>query len=103
MRFTRDGVERVIAVQGLLEAKDGQMLRAAALKHLGILVQLLYIVYDDVVAGRQVPVLAQWELPQLTINLAYPTRRHLPAKVRCFVNFLVEQFEAMDHERRWTR
>ena len=103
LRFTRDGVERVIAVQGLLEANDGQVLRAAALKHLGILVQPLYIVYDDVVAGRLVPVLADWELPRLTINLADPTRRHLPAKVRCFVDFLVEQLEAMDHERKWTR
>ena len=52
LRFTRDGVERVIALQGLLEANDSQVLRAAALKHLGILVQPLHIVYDDVVAGR---------------------------------------------------
>ena len=103
LRFTRGGVDSVIAVQGLLEANDGQVLRAAALKHLGILVQPLHIVYDDVVAGRLVPVLADWELPRLTINLAYPTRRHLPAKVRCFLDFLVEQFEAMDHERKWTR
>lgn len=103
LRFTRDGAESVIAVQGLLEANDGQVLRAAALKHLGILVQPLYIVYDDVVAGRLVPVLGDWELPRLTINLAYPTRRHLPAKVRCFVDFLVEQFVLMEHEHKWTR
>ena len=103
LRFTRDGAESVIAVQGLLEANDGQVLRAAALKHLGILVQPLYIVYDDVVAGRLVPVLGNWELPRLTINLAYPTRRHLPAKVRCFVDFLDEQFVLMEHEHKWTR
>ena len=102
LRFTRNGAVTAVPVHGLLEANDGQVLRAAALKHLGILVQPMYIIHDDVVAGRLVPVLREWELPRLTINVAYPTRRHLPAKVRCFVDFLVEQFEKMDFERRWT-
>jgi DNA-binding transcriptional LysR family regulator len=53
------------------------------------------------VAGRLVPVLTEWELSRLTMNIAYPTRRHLPAKVRAFVDFLVEQFEAQEFERRW--
>ncbi|MCC6250316.1 MAG: LysR family transcriptional regulator [Rubrivivax sp.] len=102
LRFTRDGQVLVLPVKGLLEANDGQVLRAAALKHLGILVQPMYIVHEDVVAGRLVPVLREWELPRLTVNVAYQSKRHLPAKVRCFVDFLVEQFEKNDYERRWT-
>ena len=101
LRFTREGQVLVLPVQGLLEANDGQVLRAAALKHLGILVQPMYIVHEDVAAGRLVPVLRDWELPRLTVNVAYPSRRHLPAKVRCFVDFLVEQFERNDYGRRW--
>ena len=102
LRFTRNGAVTSLHVQGVLEANDGQIIRAAALKHLGILLQPMYIIHEDVVAGRLVPVLREWELPRLTINIAYPTRRHLPAKVRCFVDFLVEQFAANDFERRWT-
>ncbi len=102
LRFTRDGTVTKVPIQGLLESNDGQVLRAAALKHLGILIQPMYILYDDVVAGRLVPILQEWELQRLTINICYPTRRHLPAKVRCFVDFLVEQFAAHDFERRWT-
>lgn len=102
LRFTRAGEVKVIPVQGLLEANDGQVIRAAALRHLGLLVQPMYIIHDDVIAGRLVPVMQDWELPRLTINVAYPTRRHLPAKVRCFVDFLVEQFAKQDFERRWT-
>ena len=102
LRFTRNGAVTSVPVQGLLEANDGQVLRAAALKHLGVLVQPMYILYDDVVAGRLVPVLQEWELPRLTINIAYPTRRHLPAKVRCFVDYVVENFAERDYERRWT-
>ncbi len=101
LRFTRDGQNTVLTVKSALEANDGQVLRAAALAHFGILVQPRYIVHDDIVAGRLVPVLSEWELPRLTINLAYQSRKHLPAKVRCFIDFLVEQFRAMDYERRW--
>jgi DNA-binding transcriptional LysR family regulator len=102
LRFTRAGVETSLPVQGVLEANDGQIVRAAALKHLGILMQPMYIIHEDVIAGRLVPILQEWELQRLTINIAYPTRRHLPAKVRCFVDFLVDKFAANDFERRWT-
>jgi DNA-binding transcriptional LysR family regulator len=102
LRFTRAGVETSLPVQGVLEANDGQIVRAAALKHLGILMQPMYIIHEDVIAGRLVPILQEWELQRLTINIAYPTRRHLPAKVRCFVDFLVDKFAAHDFERRWT-
>lgn len=102
LRFTRNDEVTSVPIRGLLEANDGQVVRAAALKHLGILIQPMYILHDDVVAGRLVPVLQDWELQRLTINIAYPTRRHLPAKVRCFIDFLVEQFAVQDFERRWT-
>ncbi len=43
----------------------------------------LTIFHDDVIAGRLVPLLTEWGLQRLKINIAYPTRRHLPAKARC--------------------
>lgn len=102
LRFTRDGATRVVTVKGLLESNDGQILRAAALDGMGILVQPTYILYDDIVAGRLVPVLDEWDLPRLTINLAYPSRKHLSAKVRTFIDFIAEHFEKMNYERKWT-
>jgi len=103
LRFRRDGQVTTLAVKGLLESNDGQVLRAAALAHLGILVQPRYIIHDDIVAGRLVPVLDAWDLPRLTINLAYQSRQHLPAKVRCFIDFLCEHFLRMDYDRKWTQ
>ena len=76
--------------------------RAAALEGLGILVQPTYIVFDDIVARRLVPVLDGWDLPRLSINLAYPSRKHLSAKVRTFIDFIAGHFERMDYERKWT-
>ncbi len=43
LRFTRDGESTTITAKGLLESNDGQILRAAALDGLGILVQPTYI------------------------------------------------------------
>ena len=102
LRFTRGDEQQTINVMGLLESNDGQILRAAALSGLGILVQPSYIVYDDVVAGRLVPMLDDWDLPRLIVNLAYPSRKHLSAKVRTFIDFMAAHFEKMDYERKWT-
>jgi DNA-binding transcriptional LysR family regulator len=102
LRFSRAGVNSTVTVKALLESNDGQVLRSAALDGLGILVQPTYIIYDDIVAGRLVPLLDDWELPRLTINLAYASRKHLSAKVRTFIDFMVEHFAKMDYERKWT-
>lgn len=102
LRFTRDGQTTTLQVKSLLESNDGQILRAAALDGMGILVQPTYILYDDMVAGRLVPVLDDWDLPRLTINLAYPSRKHLSAKVRTFIDFMAEHFAKMNYEQKWT-
>ena len=101
LRFSKDGETVTITAKGLLESNDGQILRTAALDGLGILVQPTYIVYDDIVAGRLVPLLDAWDLPPLTINLAYPSRKHLSAKVRTFIDFMAEHFAKNDYERKW--
>jgi DNA-binding transcriptional LysR family regulator len=102
LRFTRDGQTTTLTVKGVLDANDGQILRVAALDGLGILIQPSYIVYEDIVAGRLVPVLDAWDLPRLIVNLAYPSRKHLSAKVRTFIDFMAEHFLKMDYERKWT-
>jgi len=105
LRFTRKGKSKgtnvCVRVRQLLEANDGQILRAAALDGLGILVQPTYIVHDDLEAGRLIRILPDWELPVLAINIAYQNRRHLPGKVRVFIDFLVEHFRSVDYEKRW--
>jgi DNA-binding transcriptional LysR family regulator len=103
LRFTKNGEERVLTVTSLLDSNDGQVLRAAALDGLGILIQPSYIIHEDIVAGRLVPVLEDWELPRLNINLAYPSRKHLSAKVRAFIDFMVEHFDSVGYERKWTQ
>lgn len=102
LAFTRGQEVVRVPAHGLLESNDGQILRAAALNGLGVLVQPTYIVHDDLRAGRLVPVLDEWDLPRLKINFAYPTRKYLSAKVRSFIAFMTSYFEAHAFTERWT-
>lgn len=100
--FKRGGESAQVNVTALLESNDGEVLRAAALEGMGILVQPKYTVYDDLTAGRLVSVLDEWDLPRMQIDIAFQSRRHMSAKVRTFIDFLVEYFRRMDFERKWT-
>jgi DNA-binding transcriptional LysR family regulator len=51
-----------------------------------------FIVAADLAAGRLVRVLADYAPVPTNVYAVYPSRRHLPAKVRAFVDFLAERF-----------
>lgn len=103
LRFTRGAETVIVPANGVLNSNDGQIIRAAALDGLGILAQPAYIIHEDLEAGRLVRVLDEWDLPRLTMNLAFPTKAFLPAKTRLFIDFLVDDFRQHDYERLWTR
>ncbi|MBK7472132.1 MAG: LysR family transcriptional regulator [Betaproteobacteria bacterium] len=77
-------------VSGTLLSNNGDVLRTAALAGVGIVVQPSFMVGEDLRLGRLVPVLERYCQPDLAAYAVYPTRRHLPAKVRSFVDFLAE-------------
>jgi DNA-binding transcriptional LysR family regulator len=103
LSFTKGAQTRTVKIDGLLESNEGQVICKAGLSGLGIVIQPVYIIHDDVVAGRLVPLVEDWDLPRLKINLAYPNRKYVPSKVRAFIDFLVAHFDEMQYERRWTQ
>lgn len=100
----RKGSESVkVEVDGIINANDGQLICKAARDGLGILAQPTYIIQEDLDAGRLVRVLDDWDLPRLTMNIAYPSRTFVPARTRLFIDFLVEQFRVNNYEELWTK
>lgn len=81
-----------VRVSGCLEANNGDALRDAALAGLGVYLAPTFIVGDDLWAGRLEEVLSDYEDSRLSVYAVYPHRQHLSAKVRAFVDFLVERF-----------
>jgi len=103
LSFSNGEKQESIKIDPVLETNDGQIVRAAAIAGAGILVQPKYIVHDDLIAGRLIPVLDEWDLPRLTINIAFQDRRYMPAKTRLFIDFLLNDFQQKQYERYWTR
>ncbi len=86
------GRERAVRVAGNLSSNNGDLLAAAAAEGVGILLEPDFIVGPELAQGRLVRVLESYEAPVSPIYAVYPSRRHLPAKVRTFVDFLAERF-----------
>lgn len=83
-----------IPISGPIKADNGDIIRLAALRGAGIVFQPQFIIGDDVDAGRLVRVLPDWQSAELGVYAVYPSRKHLSAKVRTFVDFLVDALGA---------
>ena len=86
------GGERAVRVSGSLHSNNGDLLAEAAARGAGIVFEPAFIVGPDVRAGRLVPLLQDFEPPNIPIYAVYPSRKHLSAKVRLFVEFLIERY-----------
>lgn len=92
-RFTdAAGTVHEVSVSGPVHANSGAMLAALAVAGVGIILEPDFIVAGDVRAGRLVRLLPDYAAPSIAIHAAYPSRRHLSAKVRAFVDFLVARY-----------
>lgn len=78
-----------VPVSGPIRADNGDLIRLAALSGAGIVFQPHFIVGADLAAGRLVHLLPAWQSAELGVYAVYPSRKHLSAKVRTFVDFLV--------------
>ncbi len=90
--FEENGQRSSVVVKGPLEINSAAGAREAALCGLGFLRTPLFFVSEDIVSGRLITLLEDYEEPMRGIYAVYPHRRHLTAKVRAFVDFLVETF-----------
>ncbi len=93
-RFQGPAGPAAVRVAGSLTSNNGDILRAAALGGLGVVLTPTFMVCDDLRAGTLEPVLADFPVEPQGIHAVYPHNRHLSAKVRAFVDYLLESFGA---------
>jgi DNA-binding transcriptional LysR family regulator len=86
------GPDGIVSVRctGPIKADNGDMLRLAAIAGIGLIYQPWFIVEGDVRSGLLERVLTHYTSEELGIYAVYPSRRYLSAKVRTFVDFLVD-------------
>ena len=73
---------------GRLACSDGQVLHEWCLAGLGIAWRSTWEVERDIAAGRLVAVLEEHAAPPSGIYAVFPQRRHLPLRVRLWVDFV---------------
>ncbi len=71
---------------------------AAALAGMGIAGLPSFVVADTLLEHALERVLPEWQVLTTQIYAAIPTRKHLPARTRAFLDFLVETFGGEDHD-----
>jgi DNA-binding transcriptional LysR family regulator len=87
-----DGRVSEVKAQGSLHANSGEVLVAAAEAAQGIVLETDFHLARALAAGTLVRVLPRYEGGGGDIWAVYPSRRHLSAKVRLFVEHLVRVF-----------
>lgn len=71
-----------------ISANNGGVLAELAAAGLGITRAPSFILQPLVAQGRLQAILTDWDGPELPIYAMYPSRKHLSARVRCFVDFM---------------
>jgi DNA-binding transcriptional LysR family regulator len=86
----KDGNVAVV-VKSRFSANSGQALKQAALAGLGIILQPVELMQEDLKSGKLVRVLAKWRSTRPMHLLFAPDRRITP-KLRSFIEFAAKQF-----------
>jgi len=81
-----------VKVNARMHVNNGDSCVAAALAGIGITRQPAFMVDQHLRSGQLVPLLETYASPELGIYAVYPSRSHLPAKVRAMLDFLTEAF-----------
>jgi len=81
-----------VRVTARMHVNNGDSCVQAALGGIGITRQPTFMIDQYLRSGQLVPLLTNYTVPDLGIYAVYPSRAHLPAKVRAMLDFLSEAF-----------
>ncbi len=86
------GGEIAVEVSGNVHADTGEMLAAIAASGAGIVLSPNFVVEPYIASGQLREILEPYRTSPYSIYAMFPSRRHLSAKVRTFVDYLATRF-----------
>lgn len=98
-----EGRRHVVAVHGPLLSNSIELLGAAAVAGVGLILLPTFVAGRDLEAGRLQPVLTDYRVQEHSIYAVYPSRKHLSAKVKAFVDFLAGKYAPDPYWDDWLR
>lgn len=88
--FVRGNERVVVHPPGRLVVNEGGTMHSVCLAGHGIIQTLEYAATTLIAEGHLIRLLTDWPDETYPLYALYPSRQHLPAKVRAFVDFVVE-------------
>lgn len=98
--FSENGKIVTLKVAGNMVCNDGAVLHEWALSGKGLAWRSMWEVGSDIEAGRLRTVLDQFAAPGNDIYAMFAQRRHLPLRIRAFVDFLRHTYSGKDYWRK---
>ena len=93
VEYVNAGERITVDADYYVAVNDSNALLAAALAGMGVVQTLMFMAEPHLKSGAMVQVLEDWSLEPNPIYIVYSPNRHLSARVRVFVEWLVELFE----------
>jgi DNA-binding transcriptional LysR family regulator len=94
VEFVRANERITVEADYFVSVNDSNALLVAALAGMGVLQTLRFMAEPHFKSGALIQLLEDWSLEPNPIYIVYSPNRHLSARVRVFVDWLVELFEA---------
>lgn len=82
----------LVPVSGRFRANASEGVRAAVLAGMGLYLAPVWLFADELRDGRVVAVMQGWTPSLLPVHAVFPSRRHVPARVRAVVEHLAAEF-----------
>lgn len=92
MTFRLNGDTVQVTGRYIASFNDGTAYVAAGLAGLGVIQVPLFMVQEHILERRLQPILRKWAGEIMPLHVVYPPNRHLSAKLRILVDWLVEIF-----------
>jgi DNA-binding transcriptional LysR family regulator len=92
-QFRDQGEPFYVRTQGNFTTNNTEALRMALISGLGISRAPRWLVGDAIESGELTKVLEDFQPGELAIHAVYPPGRHLPSKVRSFIDYFVDEFK----------
>ncbi|MFK5892629.1 MAG: LysR family transcriptional regulator [Pseudomonadota bacterium] len=87
-----DGASITVRIPHRMRANNGDVLLKGAIDGLGIIAVPTFISYEAVNQGLLIPILSNYKLAEMAVYAVYPNQRHLPIRVRLFIDYLTKRF-----------
>jgi DNA-binding transcriptional LysR family regulator len=91
--FTRNGTETSVDVRGRIHTNSGPGVFASVMAGLGVAMVSPVMAGPEIKVGTLVPLLRGYKLPSIDVHAVFPGGPRPSAKVRAFVEFLIEELK----------